>query len=116
MAEEIRITSTESILPPRDGFLESEDDVLEVRIPSEVMDWSWKIELWDRINAACDTDIDDHEGVWLDSFALKIAAQIIHQTLSDESELSEKIVSSMTEASEMLDVCADRGVRVMFSL
>jgi hypothetical protein len=116
MTEKIRVTSHDGPLPPRDGFLESEDYAYEVRIPSEVVDWTFKNKLWDRINAACATGIDEYEGVWLDPTALIKAAEIIRQTLTDERDLSKGIIDSMSEAMGVLDACANRGVRVMFSL
>ena len=49
-----------------DGFLESEDDLEEVRLPSSVVGRAFKRRLWDRINLECGTYIDEYEGVWIE--------------------------------------------------
>jgi hypothetical protein len=101
---------------PRDDFLYPSDDAEEFRIPSEVADWTWKVGLWDRINNACGTDIDEYEGVTLEPLDLVRASEIIRQALAEVVDLSSEIVRSMSDAAAMLEACAERGVSVMFSL
>jgi hypothetical protein len=79
------------------------------------MDWTFKIKLWDRINDECATYIDEYEGVWLDPPALTKAAQLIRQSLTEDPDLPSKFKDFVSNATDVLDTCADRGVRVMFS-
>jgi ABC-type Zn uptake system ZnuABC Zn-binding protein ZnuA len=100
----------------RDGILESEDDLNEVRLPSSIMLRTFQIGLWDRINKECGTYIDEYEGVWLDPVNLVKAANVIRQSLSEEHSRFSRYETILGNAAEMLEKCASRGVRVMFSL
>jgi hypothetical protein len=41
----VTVRRTKGALPPRDNFLYPSDGADEFRIPSEVVDWTWKIKL-----------------------------------------------------------------------
>jgi hypothetical protein len=101
---------------PRKGYLIPKNDQESFVLPSDVVDWTFNNDLWDRINAACESDIDDYEGVSLDPPALVKAAGIIRETLIDEKEISRRIAAYLYVMAEELDDWAGRGVTVMFSL
>jgi hypothetical protein len=111
---EVRVTVTEGKAPKHDGFLESEDDLDVVKIPSAVLNRTFQTGLWDQVNVECGTDIDDYEGVWLDSSNLVKAASVIRRHLNAESAPHD-YVECLLRAAEMLEKCANRHVRVMFS-
>jgi hypothetical protein len=111
----MRVTVTKGVAPKHDGYLEAEDHIDEVCIPSETLTWMFKNNLWDRVNAECGTYIDEYEGVWLDPPDSLKAAQMIRQTLTDEREIPERFANVLTEAADMIENSAARGVRVMFS-
>jgi len=54
----------------REGFLESEDDLEVVKLPSSVMIRTFQNGLWSRINDECGTKIDEYEGIWLEPLNL----------------------------------------------
>ena len=112
----VKITIDESGPNLHKGKLISEDRVDEVLLSPLVMDWSFDSELWDRINAECDTGLDEYEGVWLDSTNLLIAARIIREDLVEDAGFPAEYVTFLIEAPDMLERCANRRVRVMFSL
>jgi hypothetical protein len=101
---------------PHTGTLESEDNCDEIFLSPLIMEWSWESDLWNRINAECHTDLDEYEGVWLDSTNLLIAARIIREDLDENAGIPTEYVKFLLEAPDMLERCATRHVRVMFSL
>ena len=113
---EVKITVGSEGSIPHTGTLESEDDGDEMFLSALIMDWSWESDLWDRINAECGTDLDEYEGVWIESTNLLIAARIIREDLVADVGLPAEYVTFLLEAPDMLERCAHRHVRVMFSL
>ena len=110
------VTITEGNTSEHEGSLESEDDLDEVRLTAPVMDRTFQRGLWDQINAECGTNIDEYEGVWLEDSNLIKAANLIRQNLNEDSDAPSAYVECLTEAALMLESCACRHVRVMFSL
>lgn len=111
----MKITVTNGVAPEYDGFLESEDGLDVVKLPSVVLLRTFRARLWDQVNTECGTDIDDYEGVWLDPADLMTAATLIRRHLEVESAAPPEYVECLLRAAEMLDKCALRQVRVMFS-
>jgi hypothetical protein len=110
------IEKTFGKLPERAGFLIPEDRDGEVKLPSSVMDRTFQRGLWSQINSECGTDIDEYEGVWLESSDLTKAADLIRLNLKEDEDAPDFYVECLRAAAEMLDQNAARGVRVMFSL
>lgn len=104
--------------PPNDhrGALISEDHVDELPLSPLIMDWSWDSHLWNRINAECGTDIDEYEEVWLEATNLRVAARVIRGDLVGTPDVPAEYVTFLSEAPDMLESCAKRHERVMFSL
>jgi len=111
----VRVTETEGKTPKHDGYLESEDDLDVLKLPSAVLARTFQTGLWDQVNDECGTDIDDYEGVWLDPSNLVKTVSLIRLHLDAEKAAPHDYVECLVRASELLEKCARRQVRVMFS-
>jgi hypothetical protein len=111
----LRVRRTHERAPKPDGLLKSEDGSDVVRLPSTVLTRTFQKGLWDEINSVCGTNIDAYELVWLETANLAKAANLIRQSLGQDKDAPSDYVECLVGAAEMLEVCAGRHLRVMFS-
>jgi hypothetical protein len=111
----LKVTRTFGVAPKPDGVIKSEDGSNVERLPSDILTRTFRIGVWDEINAKCHTNIEAYELSWLEVSNLTKAAFLIRESLLQDRDAPSDYVAHLTRAAQMLEGCAERRVRVMLS-